>query len=211
MHASGGVQGGGRDESARALAKGLEKIVARSPAIAAIQRNSRETGGGRLGTLGGGNHFIGVCLDETGHAWVMLHSGARGIGNVIGRHSIERARREMEKADVHLPDRDLAWLAEGTPAFDQYVDAVHWAQDYAMANRREMMHAILAAIAPHLPPFSIVGEAISCHHNYVARETHFGESVLVTRKGAIRAGKGELGVIPGSMGAKSYIVRGKGN
>jgi tRNA-splicing ligase RtcB len=141
----------------------------------------------------------------------MLHSGSRGIGNAIGRHYIERARREMEKADVHLPDRDLAWLAEGTPAFDQYVDAVHWAQDYAMANRREMMHAILAAVAPHLPPFSVVGEALNCHHNYVARERHFGEDLFVTRKGAIRAGAGELGVIPGSMGAKSYIVRGKGN
>ena len=211
MHASGGVQGGGRDKSARALANGLERIVARSPAIASMQKNFQETWRRQLGTLGGGNHFIEICLDETGHVWVMLHSGSRGIGNVIGRHFIERARREMEKADVHLPDRDLAWLAEGTPAFDQYVDAVEWAQDYAMANRREMMHAILGAIAPHLPPFTVVGEAINCHHNYVAREKHFGEQLFVTRKGAIRAGEGDLGVIPGSMGAKSYIVRGKGN
>jgi tRNA-splicing ligase RtcB len=117
----------------------------------------------------------------------------------------------MERSDAHLPDRDLAWLAEGTPAFDQYVEAVHWAQDYAMENRREMMRAILAAIAPCLPPFRIVGEAINCHHNYVAREKHFGENVYVTRKGAIRAGAGDLGVIPGSMGARSYIIRGKGN
>jgi tRNA-splicing ligase RtcB len=211
MHSSGGTQGGGRDKSARALATGLERIVAHTPAIASMQKNFGETWRRQLGTLGGGNHFIEICLDETQHAWVMLHSGSRGIGNVIGRHFIERARREMEQADVHLPDRDLAWLAEGTPAFDHYVEAVHWAQEYAMANRREMMRAILGAIAPHLPPFSIVGEAIECHHNYVARETHFGESVLVTRKGAIRAGAGELGVIPGSMGAKSYVVRGKGN
>src|SRR5438045_2771824 len=138
VHASTGVRGSSRDKAANALAAGLEEIVARSPAIASMQKNFRETWRRQLGTLGGGNHFIEVCLDETGHAWVMLHSGSRGIGNVIGRHFIERARRQMEKADVHLPDRDLAWLAEGTPAFDQYVDAVHWAQDYAMANRREM-------------------------------------------------------------------------
>jgi tRNA-splicing ligase RtcB (3'-phosphate/5'-hydroxy nucleic acid ligase) len=117
----------------------------------------------------------------------------------------------MEKQDVRLPDRDLAWLSEGTPAFDEYVEAVDWAQDYAAENRREMMEAILDAIRPHLPPFRVVGEAISCHHNYVAREKHFGENLLVTRKGAIRAGVGELGIIPGSMGARSFIVRGKGN
>jgi tRNA-splicing ligase RtcB (3'-phosphate/5'-hydroxy nucleic acid ligase) len=211
MHASSGQRGSSRDKAAGALAKGLETIVARSPAIESMQKNFGQTWRRQLGTLGGGNHFIELCLDETQHVWVMLHSGSRGIGNAIGRHYIERARREMEKADVHLPDRDLAWLAEGTPAFDQYVDAVHWAQDYAMANRREMMHAILAAVAPHLPPFSVVGEALNCHHNYVARERHFGEDLFVTRKGAIRAGAGELGVIPGSMGAKSYVVRGKGN
>ncbi len=211
MHASGGQRGGSRDRAAASLASGLERIVARSPAIESMQKNFGETWRRQLGTLGGGNHFIEMCLDEQQHVWVMLHSGSRGIGNVIGRHYIERARREMEKADIHLPDRDLAWLAEGTPAFDQYIDAVEWAQDYAMENRREMVHAILAAIAPHLPPFEIAGQAIECHHNYVARERHFGENVFVTRKGAIRAGVGDLGVIPGSMGAKSYIVRGKGN
>ena len=117
----------------------------------------------------------------------------------------------MEKVDIHLPDRDLAWFAEGTPAFDEYLEAVGWAQDYATENRREMMSAILRALEPHVPPFRIVGEAISCHHNYVAREEHFGENLLVTRKGAIRAGEGELGIIPGSMGARSFIVRGKGS
>jgi tRNA-splicing ligase RtcB (3'-phosphate/5'-hydroxy nucleic acid ligase) len=142
---------------------------------------------------------------------VMLHSGSRGIGNVIGRYFIERARREMERQDAKLPDRDLAWLAEGTPAFEEYVEAVHWAQDYAIENRREMMRAVLGAIEPHLPAFRVVGEAINCHHNYVSRETHFGEDVYVTRKGAIRAREGELGIIPGSMGARSFIVRGKGN
>ena len=200
-----------RKRAAKALETGLRGIIERNPRVGTMQKDIRETWVKQLGTLGGGNHFIEVCLDESQQVWVMLHSGSRGIGNVIGRYFIERARREMEKSDVHLPDRDLAWLAEGSPAFEEYVDAVHWAQDYAMENRREMMRAVLGAIAPHLPPFKIVGEAINCHHNYVARETHFGESVFVTRKGAIRAGVGDMGVIPGSMGAKSFIVRGKGN
>jgi tRNA-splicing ligase RtcB len=185
--------------------------VEKNPALEKMQKDFRETWVRQLGTLGGGNHFIEVCLDESQHVWVMLHSGSRGIGNAIGRHFIERARREMEREDARLPDRDLAWLSEGTPVFDEYVEAVDWAQDYAAENRREMMEAILEAMRAHLPPFRVVGEAISCHHNYVAREKHFGENLLVTRKGAIRAGEGELGIIPGSMGARSFIVRGKGN
>ena len=205
------ADGARRHAKAKGMQKGLARIVERNPKLAALQKDFRETWVRQLGTLGGGNHFIELCLDESQDVWVMLHSGSRGIGNAIGRYFIERARREMERADVHLPDRDLAWLAEGTPAFDEYVEAVHWAQDYAMENRAEMMQAILDAIRPHLPPFRVLGEVISCHHNYVARETHFGESVLVTRKGAIRAGEGELGIIPGSMGARSFIVRGKGN
>ena len=202
---------GRREDTAREMRRGLAKIVEKNPALEKMQKDFRETWVRQLGTLGGGNHFIEVCLDESQNVWVMLHSGSRGIGNVIGRYFIERARREMEKQDTRLPDRDLAWLAEGTPVFDEYVEAVHWAQDYATENRREMMEAILEAIRPHLPPFRVVGEAISCHHNYVAREKHFGENVFVTRKGAIRAGEGELGIIPGSMGARSFIVRGKGN
>ena len=200
-----------RKDAAHELKPGLDSIIARNPKIGSMQKDVRETWMRQLGTLGGGNHFIEVCLDESQQVWVMLHSGSRGIGNVIGRYFIERARREMEKNEAHLPDRDLAWLAEGSPAFEEYVDAVHWAQDYAIENRREMMRAVLAAIAPHLPPFRLVGEAINCHHNYVAREKHFGENLLVTRKGAIRAGLGDMGVIPGSMGARSFIVRGKGN
>ena len=206
-----GSSGGRREDRAREMQRGLAKIVEKNPAIAKMQKDFRETWVRQLGTLGGGNHFIEVCLDESQNVWVMLHSGSRGIGNVIGRYFIERARREMEKQDARLPDRDLAWLCEGTRVFDEYVEAIDWAQDYAAENRREMMEAILEAIRPHLPPFRVVGEAISCHHNYVAREKHFGESVLVTRKGAIRAGAGELGIIPGSMGARSFIVRGKGN
>jgi tRNA-splicing ligase RtcB len=200
-----------REKQAKKLQSGLNRIAEKNPKITSMQKDFRETWVKQLGTLGGGNHFIEICLDEAQNVWVMLHSGSRGIGNVIGRYFIERARREMEKLDYQLPDRDLAWLSEGTPAFEEYVEAVHWAQDYAIENRREMMRAVLNAIEPHLPPFRVVGEAINCHHNYVARESHFGENVYVTRKGAIRAGEGEMGIIPGSMGARSFIVRGKGN
>jgi tRNA-splicing ligase RtcB len=210
-HRSANVGDDERKRRAKEMRQGLAKIVAKNPRIGGMQKDFQETWLRQLGTLGGGNHFIEVCLDESENVWVMLHSGSRGIGNVIGRYFIERARREMEKRDVHLPDRDLAWLDEGTPLFGDYVEAVHWAQDYAIENRREMMKAILEAIRPHLPAFRIVGEAINCHHNYVAREHHFGENVYVTRKGAIRAGKDEMGIIPGSMGARSFIVRGKGN
>jgi len=202
---------GARAKAAKLLEPGLKRIVARSPKLKTMQRDFDNTWLKQLGTLGGGNHFIEVCRDEADRVWIMLHSGSRGIGNVIGRHFIERARRAMEKSDFHLPDRDLAWLAQGTAAFDDYVEAVEWAQDYAMANRREMMRLIVGAVATHLPPFEIEGEGTNCHHNYVARERHFGEDLLVTRKGAIRAGEGEIGIIPGSMGAKSYIVRGRGN
>jgi tRNA-splicing ligase RtcB (3'-phosphate/5'-hydroxy nucleic acid ligase) len=200
-----------REHRAKELQQGLARIAGRNPRIATMQKDFRETWIRQLGTLGGGNHFIELCVDEEQNVWVMLHSGSRGIGNVIGRYFIERARREMERQDTRLPDRDLAWLAEGTPAFEDYVEAVHWAQDYAIENRREMMRAVLHALEAHLPPFRIVGEAINCHHNYVAREKHFGENVFVTRKGAIRAGAGDMGIIPGSMGARSFIVRGKGN
>ncbi|HWH41137.1 MAG TPA: RtcB family protein [Usitatibacter sp.] len=200
-----------RERRAKQLQQGLARIAERNPRITTMQKDFRETWIRQLGTLGGGNHFIELCVDEEQNVWVMLHSGSRGIGNVIGRYFIERARREMERQDTRLPDRDLAWLAEGTPAFEDYVEAVHWAQDYAIENRREMMRAVLHALEAHLPPFRIVGEAINCHHNYVAREKHFGENVFVTRKGAIRAGAGDMGIIPGSMGARSFIVRGKGN
>ena len=202
---------GAREKAAKALAGRLAHVVERTPKIKSMQRDFDTTWIRQLGSLGGGNHFIEVCLDESQRVWVMLHSGSRGIGNAIGRHFIERARREMERQDIRLPDRDLAWLAEGTGAFDEYVEAVEWAQDYALSNRREMMRLILGAIAAHLPAFESDGEAIQCHHNYVARERHFGEDLFITRKGAIRAGVGEMGIIPGSMGTKSYIVRGLGN
>ncbi len=165
----------------------------------------------QLGTLGSGNHFIEVCLDEEDRVWVMLHSGSRGAGNRIGTHFIHLARREMERHQVRLPDRNLAYLREGSELFDDYVAAVGWAQDYARANRDLMLAAVLDALRAHLPPFRLEAAAIDCHHNYVAREHHFGRDVLLTRKGAVRAGEGDLGIIPGSMGARSFIVRGKGN
>ena len=165
----------------------------------------------QMGTLGGGNHFIEVCLDESGRVWVMLHSGSRGIGNAIGHYFIELARKDMERHFINLPDRDLAYFPEGTEHFDDYVEAVSWAQHYARANRDQMMSLVLAALARHMPAFEITTEVVNCHHNYVDREHHYNANVWVTRKGAIRARDGDLGIIPGSMGAKSYIVRGKGN
>lgn len=165
----------------------------------------------QMGTLGGGNHFIEACLDESNQVWVMLHSGSRGIGNALASYFIELARQDMERWLIHLPDRDLAYFPEGTEHFDDYVEAVTWAQEYAMQNRREMVDLVLAALKCHLPAFDVTGEVVNCHHNYVAAEHHYGANVWVTRKGAIRAREGDLGIIPGSMGARSYIVRGKGN
>jgi len=164
-----------------------------------------------LGSLGGGNHFIELCLDEADRLWVMLHSGSRGIGNRIGTHFIALAKREMERWHVDLPDPDLAFLPEGTELFDDYLRAMRWAQDFAAANRRVMMQLVIAVLRRHFPDLETEAEAINCHHNYVQAERHFGKDVWLTRKGAVRAGAGELGIIPGSMGARSYIVRGKGN
>lgn len=167
-----------------------------------------------LGTLGTGNHFIELCGDEAQDVWVMLHSGSRGIGNLIGRYFIEKAKQEMEKYHIipYLPDSDLSYLVEHTELFDDYLLALHWAQDFAYANRQVMMQAVLSALQGHLPQLKVITEeAVNCHHNYVAKENHFGENVWVTRKGAVNARKGVLGIIPGSMGARSYIVEGKGN
>lgn len=194
-----------------ALNVGLEKILDKHPKLIRTMKKPYQTWVRQLGTLGGGNHFIEICLDENDAVWIMLHSGSRGIGNIIGRHFIAMARRDMERLHINLPDRDLAYFTEGTEHFDDYIEAVDWAQDYAMRNRREMMRLIVAVLKNKLPEFKLEKQAINCHHNYVARETHFGEEVLLTRKGAIRAGKDEMGIIPGSMGARSYIVKGLGN
>lgn len=165
-----------------------------------------------LGTLGTGNHFVEVCLDEHDDVWIMLHSGSRGVGNAIGNHFIELARKDMQRHFINLPDKDLAYFPEGTEHFDDYWFAVGWAQRFAMTNREIMMENALKALRAVInKPFEARVEAVNCHHNYVDRETHFGEEVLVTRKGAVRARLGEYGIIPGSMGAKSFIVRGLGN
>ena len=187
------------------LAERLEKIEEKQPRLKTKNPQLQ------LGTLGGGNHFIEICLDTEQTVWVMLHSGSRGIGNLIGQQFIEMARQDMQRHFINLPNRDLAYFAEGTEHFDDYVEAMSWAQDYAAENRRSMMDAVLRVLREEVRPFQLGEVAVNCHHNYTARETHFGEEVLVTRKGAVRAGRGQLGIIPGSMGTRSYIVRGLGN
>ncbi|MEM9177920.1 MAG: RtcB family protein, partial [Myxococcota bacterium] len=189
------------------FAPGFDAIVEKHPGVRKANHATH------LGTLGTGNHFIEVCLDEADRVWFMLHSGSRGVGNKIGRYFIELAREDMRRWMINLPDVDLAYLPEGTDHFVEYVEAVEWAQAYAMANRELMMEAVIGAIreSAGIPPFEAKLLAVNCHHNYVSREHHLGENVLITRKGAVRAREGDLGIIPGSMGARSYIVRGKGN
>ena len=211
--------GGKNDRGAwkRPPARNLEVWSELQPAYAEIVAKHPRLGQGNdlnhLGTLGTGNHFIEVCLDESQNVWIVLHSGSRGVGNRIGTFFIELAKKDMRKLMINLPDQDLAYLPEGTDHFNEYVAAVHWAQSYAMANRELMMASIIDAVreSGELPQFEASAEVVNCHHNYVAVEEHYGERVFVTRKGAVRAGKDDLGIIPGSMGAKSFIVRGKGN
>lgn len=188
------------------LAPGFERLTEQHRVL----KNTNNVN--HLGTLGTGNHFIELCLDETDAVWIMLHSGSRGVGNRIGTHFIELAQKDMARWFVQLPDRDLAYLAEGSEHFNHYIEAVGWAQDYARINREVMMVRAIGALRGEIPiGFETHVEAVNCHHNYVSRENHYGENVLVTRKGAVRARKGELGIIPGSMGARSFIVRGLGN
>jgi tRNA-splicing ligase RtcB len=167
--------------------------------------------GRQIGTLGGGNHFIELCLDLEDRVWVMLHSGSRGIGNQIGTVAIELAKKQAAVRGWGLADQDLAWLDEGTPEFDAYIEAMHWAQDYARFNRDTMMNLVLAVLKNKFPQMITLGEVIQCHHNFTSLEEHFNEEIWVTRKGAVSARLGQLGIIPGSMGTKSYIVSGKGN
>ncbi len=194
-------------EAWKELGPAFDRIAKRHPAVKGANTIVH------LGTLGTGNHFIEVCLDEAQRVWFLLHSGSRGVGNKIGRHFIELAKEDLGRQLGNLPDADLAYLEEGAEHFDDYVEAVEWAQRFAMRNRELMMTAVVRAAesVPGIPPFRSHLVAVNCHHNYVAREHHYGSDVFVTRKGAVRAGKGELGIIPGSMGAASYIVRGKGN
>ena len=187
------------------LDKGFNALLKRHPDLKRANHISH------LGTLGTGNHFIEVCLDEKEAIWVMLHSGSRGVGNRIGMKFIELAKQDMRTHEINLPDRNLAYLKEGTQHFADYVMAVDWAQRFAFLNRKVMMNRTLRAMRRHLPQIEIVSEVIECHHNYVANERHYGQNMWVTRKGALRARRGDVGIIPGSMGAKSYIVRGKGH
>jgi tRNA-splicing ligase RtcB len=211
QHEASKVRGSAHERTARQLSDRLDVIVGKHPGVMKMQRQFVRTWICQLGTLGGGNHFIELCLDQEQHVWVMLHSGSRGVGNVLGRYFIAAARKDMQRHKLNLPDKDLAYFGEGSKLFDDYVEAVQWGQDYAWLNRREMMRLILEALKRELPPFQPDGEAINCHHNYVTQEEHFGERLFITRKGAISARRDELGIIPGSMGAKSFIVRGLGN
>lgn len=198
-------------------APSLAAFAAMEPGFVKITEKHPKIKSGRtvehLGTLGTGNHFIEVCIDEADFVWVMLHSGSRGVGNRIGTYFIELARNDMKKHIKNLPDRDLAYFEEGSDHFNDYVFAVGWAQDFARRNRELMLVAVLDALknTPGVRPFQLQHSAVNCHHNYVARERHRGRDLLITRKGAVRAGRGDMGIIPGSMGACSYIVRGLGN
>lgn len=188
------------------LAEGFDRLVDKHPFI----KNTNHIK--HLGTLGTGNHFIEICLDENDDVWVMLHSGSRGVGNAIGTHFIEKAKKDMERYFIHLSDKDLAYIPEGSQNFGDYISAVSWAQDFARINREVMMGRTLAAIREVMPiPFTADVEAVNCHHNYIRKENHYDKNVWVTRKGAVSARVGEMGIIPGSMGAKSFIVRGLGN
>ena len=191
---------------------GLAGLLDKHPKLATMTRgNIWDKAVRQTGSLGGGNHFIEVCLDTEDRVWVMLHSGSRGVGNLIGRYFIEIAKEDMRTHHINLRDVNLAYVSEGTQHFDDYVEAVAWAQDYAANNRDVMMKLVIEALRKHLPDFKIEDAAINCHHNYVQQENHFGANVWVTRKGAVSAREGQLGIIPGSMGERSFIVRGKGN
>jgi len=166
----------------------------------------------QLGTLGSGNHFVELCLDESQQVWVMLHSGSRNVGKTVGEAAMEAAKKHVASLDITLKDQDLAWLDDGTEAFEQYTKALSWAQNYARLNRDVMLHLVIKAVEKTLGrSLSITDEAVNCHHNYLAKEEFGGKSVWVTRKGAVSARAGQLGIIPGSMGAKSFIVCGKGH
>lgn len=190
----------------KSLDDGFQRLVEKTPRF----KNTNNIN--HLGTLGSGNHFVEMCLDENDNVWVMLHSGSRGIGNRIGTHYIELAKKDMERYFIQLPNKDLAYIPEGSEHFKDYLEAVGWAQDFARMNREVMMQHTLEAIQHTLGvPFKANVQAVNCHHNYISWEHHYGKNVMVTRKGAVRARKGEMGIIPGSMGAKSFIVRGLGN
>lgn len=199
-----------RRKACKPLDAQLDNILAHHKTLFKMVKDLPRTWIAQMGSLGGGNHFIELCLDDENNIWIMLHSGSRGLGNALGRYFIAEARKLHQK-NVNLPHRDLAYFESGTRLYEDYMDAVDWAQKYAKANRLEMMTLILETLEDALPSFTLCGSQIDCHHNYVALETHQGQNVLITRKGAISAREGEPGIVPGSMGNASYIVKGKGN
>ena len=189
----------------------LDRIIETHPEITKRIRGIQERFRLQLGSLGGGNHFLETVFDESNAVWIMLHSGSRGVGNAIGRYFTELAKRDMERHDSRTPvGKDLQYFEEGSDHFEDYRHALNWAQRYALENRRIILKLTLQSLRTVLPKFKTVDKVVECHHNYVAEEDHFGERVYVTRKGAIRARKGDRGIVPGSMGTRSYIVRGKG-
>jgi tRNA-splicing ligase RtcB len=198
--------GRGHDRAQAAAAQLLA-----DPRAQQLTAKQERTAGEQLGSLGSGNHFVEVCLDERDRVWVVLHSGSRGIGNQLAKQHIEGAKGLMRQYFITLDDPDLAYLVEGTPEFDAYIAHVLWAQDYALANREVMMDAVLTQVAAFVGYHVEVSRRINCHHNFTEREHHHGRNLWITRKGAIRARTGDLGVIPGSMGTRSYIVEGSGS
>lgn len=193
------------------ILENMKSLTESHPVINKMCKDPVEKAILQAGTLGGGNHFIEICLDENNDVWIMLHSGSRGIGNIIGRYFIETAKEDMRIHHINLEDKNLSYLSEGTIHFDEYVKWVDWAQNYARQNREIMMDRVIKLMKREFKDFMLEDKAINCHHNYISKENHFGANVMVTRKGAVRARDGDLGIIPGSMGAKSFIVRGKGN
>jgi tRNA-splicing ligase RtcB (3'-phosphate/5'-hydroxy nucleic acid ligase) len=197
-----------KDFYARLLASGWRELIEKHPKIG--DRNGLD----QLGTLGSGNHFIEICLDQTGRVWIMLHSGSRGVGNRIGNYFINIAKEDMRRHFINLPDYNLAYLSEGTQHFNDYITALEWAAMYAKINRIIMVERVMQAMRDVMKrsiTYSLMEPAVHCHHNYLVAEDHFNERMWVTRKGAVRAGIEEYSILPGSMGARSYIVQGKGN
>jgi tRNA-splicing ligase RtcB len=194
-----------------------ESSAARAKALEADARNAGfnpstylEHWDLQLGSLGSGNHFIEVSLDQDDRAWLFLHSGSRGVGNRIAQHHISVAQDYCRRRSIAVPDRDLAYLEEGTPEFGRYIAELMWAQKFALLNREEMMDRVVRAVTYWMGEPVVEKERINCHHNYTARERHFGKEVWLSRKGAIDASPGMPGLIPGSMGTRSYVVEGKG-
>lgn len=187
--------------------KGWERFKDLHPRAQELKNKAQR----QLGSLGGGNHFIELCRDDSDGVWLMLHSGSRNIGNKLATFHIESAKGLMRRLSVTLPDPDLAYYAQGTSEYEAYLRDLRWAQDYAALNRELMMERVLRQVGRALGREPEAEMRVDCHHNFAVMERHFGREVLVTRKGAVRARAGDMGIIPGSMGTWSYIVRGKGN